>query len=144
MLIPAAPADLIAERRGTTVDIRFNVPDANTDGSRPANVERVDVYAFTGPPSITENEVLNLGSRIASVQVKAPSNPNATIGPDDPASDLDPLEGPGLDQGAVARVSELLDVAAIAAAEAASSTASTDPLPSTDALSRTATAPRAA
>jgi hypothetical protein len=117
VLTPAAPADLVAERRGATVDIRFNVPEANTNGSRPANVSRVDVYAFTGSPTVTEAEVLRLGSLIASVPVKTPDNPTATIGPEDPASDLEPLEGPGLEQGAAAHVSEQLDVAAISAAE---------------------------
>ena len=29
--------------------ISSSVPSANTDSSRPANVARVDVYAFTGP-----------------------------------------------------------------------------------------------
>ena len=33
------PADLLAERRGDTVDLQFTVPNANTDGTRPANVD---------------------------------------------------------------------------------------------------------
>ena len=127
VLTPAAPADLVAERRGTMVDIRFSVPAANTDGSRPANVSRVDVYAFTGPATVAENEILKLGSRIATVQVKAPRDPNATIDPDDPASDLEPLSGPGLDQGAAARVAEELDAAALAAASSSSAGGSTPP-----------------
>ena len=46
--LPVAPGRLLAERRGDTVDLQFVVPAANTDGTRPANVERVDVYAITG------------------------------------------------------------------------------------------------
>src|SRR5712671_3099263 len=48
--IPAPPADITAQRRGSKVDLQFTVPGANTDGTRPANVERVEVYALTGPP----------------------------------------------------------------------------------------------
>ena len=40
--MPAAPAELTAARRGDTVELQFTVPAANTDGTRPANVERVD------------------------------------------------------------------------------------------------------
>jgi Prokaryotic lipoprotein-attachment site len=45
--MPVAPGDLAAARRGDTVDIKFVVPSANTDETRPANVERIDVYALT-------------------------------------------------------------------------------------------------
>ena len=42
----AAVRDFAAERIGTTVTVRFTVPAANQDGSRPpAAIERVDLYA---------------------------------------------------------------------------------------------------
>lgn len=84
------------------------LPSANTDGSRPANIERVDVYASNGSAPLSENEVLRSGARVGSVDVKAPRDPNKTIDADDPDSDMEPLEGPGLDQGAPAHVRELL------------------------------------
>ena len=34
------------------VDIQFVVPERNTDGSTPADVERVEVYALTGPADV--------------------------------------------------------------------------------------------
>ena len=43
--LPTAPSDFTAERRGGVVDLRFLVPSANTDNTRPANIARVDVYA---------------------------------------------------------------------------------------------------
>jgi hypothetical protein len=97
-----------ADRRAAAVDVRFVLPSANTDGSRPANVERVDVYALSGSAPASENEVLKAGTRIGSVSVKAPRDPDETIEPDEPESNLDPLEGPGLDQGAAAQVQEVL------------------------------------
>ena len=50
--LPAAPADLTAERRGNVVDLQFTVPATNTDGTRPANISRADAYAVTLPGSV--------------------------------------------------------------------------------------------
>jgi len=122
--IPTAPAEFSAERRADTIEFRFVVPATNTDGTRPANVERVDVYALPAPaapdpgampgaaitpPPLTVSEILKTATRVATVAVKAPRDPNATIEPDDPDSDMDAPEGKGLDQGAPARVSDDLD-----------------------------------
>ena len=109
--LPAAPSDLTAARRADEVELQFTVPNANTDNTRPANVARVDVYAFTGPATVTDAEVLEQGTRVATIAVKAPRDPNATFDPDDPnqsEADVDPPEGQGLDQGALARVQETL------------------------------------
>jgi hypothetical protein len=109
--LPQPPADLVAERRGNTVDVHFTVPSTNTDGTRPANVATADVYAITAPVTLTpltDAQVLKLGTKIGSVPVKAPRDPNLTAEPDEPADEVDAPEGPGLDQGGLARVSELL------------------------------------
>ena len=77
----------------------------------------MDVYAFTGPATVPEADVLRLGTRVASVAVKAPRDPDVTFDPDDPEQsegDVDPPEGEGLDQGAVARVQETLTAPAAA------------------------------
>jgi len=110
--LPAAPPDLVAERRGNTVDLKFTVPSTNTDGTRPANVSRAEVYAITLPastaPPLTDDQIVKLGTRVATVPVKAPRDPNLTADPEEPADEVDAPEGPGLDQGATARVAELL------------------------------------
>lgn len=109
--LPVAPSDLIAARRADTVDLQLTVPFANTDSSRPANVVRVEVYALTGPATVSEADVLKQGTKVASIAVKAPRDPNATLDPDDPEqseADIEPPQGEGLDQGAVARVQEQL------------------------------------
>ena len=111
--LPVAPAELTAERRAATVDLQFIVPAANTDGTRPANVERVDVYAITGPRTITDDQIVKLGTRVASIDVKAPRDPEATTEPDTPNEEVDPPEGKGLDQGVVVRVTEKLTDQAI-------------------------------
>ncbi len=110
--LPVPPADLVAARRGDVVDLSFTVPSANTDGTRPANVARAEVYAITAPatvPPISDASLLKFGTRIGSVAVKAPRDPNQTADADDPSDEVDAPEGPGLDQGAVARVQRTAD-----------------------------------
>jgi predicted small lipoprotein YifL len=112
--LPAAPADFSAERRGNTVDLRFTVPAANTDNTRPANLAHVDVYAITSREPLPPDQIVKRGARVASVEVKAPRDPNATIDEDEPPADMEPLEGAGLDQGAAAGAAENLEGAAFA------------------------------
>jgi len=104
--LPAAPAEMKAERHGGMVDIQFIVPATNTDGTRPANVERIDVYGMTATRALDEADVIRHGAKIASLPVKAPRDPNQTIEPEE-AEDLE-LRGQGLDQGAHAHVTERL------------------------------------
>jgi len=111
--VPAPPADFTAARRGADVALQFTVPAANSDGTRPANVERVDVYAFTGPASTTDRQILKLGTKVGSVPVKAPRDPDVTVDPDQTEDETEPLEGQGLDQGAPARLDEPLTPASL-------------------------------
>jgi hypothetical protein len=103
---PAPPGQFTATRRGDEVDIRFTVPDANTDGTRPADLERVDVYAWTGSAQPTDAQVVRYATKVGSVAVKAPRDPNLVIEPDEPIEDMEPPQGAGLDQGAAASLRE--------------------------------------
>ena len=126
--LPVAPTDLAAERRASTVDLSLILPAVNTDGTRPANVSHVEIYALTAPASTPDAVVLKQGTRIASIQVKTPRDPNQTVEPDDPDPDVEPPTGPGLDQGATAHVQEdltKLSPSASSAAAKPSSAAST-------------------
>jgi predicted small lipoprotein YifL len=116
--MPAAPAEIAADRRGNTVDLQFVVPSTNTDGTRPANVSATEVYAITAPPTATppaysDAQMLKYGTRIASVSVKAPRDPNLTADPDEPGDEVEAPEGTGLDQGVTARVSEAITTASL-------------------------------
>jgi hypothetical protein len=112
--VPAAPAEFTVERRGEDVTLQFKVPAANTDGSRPANIERIDVYAFTGPVTVNDEQLLKFGTKVASLPVKAPRNPDAATERDEPPEEPD-LEPEGLDQGAVATLEDPLTAAAFQA-----------------------------
>jgi len=120
--LPVAPSDVTAVRRADTVDLQLTIPSANTDSSRPANVARVDVYGLTGPATVSEAVVLKQGTRVASLTVKAPRDPNATFDPDDPEqfeTDVEPPEGEGLDQGTVAHIREALTALPVTGVEPA-------------------------
>ena len=71
--VPVAPPDLVASRRGDVVDLQFTVPTTNTDGTRPANIERVDIYALTmapgaPPEALTDAQIAKVGTRIDTVE----------------------------------------------------------------------------
>lgn len=97
--IPAVPAEMAAARRGETIQVTFLVPGANADGSRPANVERVEVYAITAPPSIGADDIRRLGDRLGTIRVNPPPDPDGNTRP--------PVEG-GVDQGAPVTLTETL------------------------------------
>jgi hypothetical protein len=117
--LPVAPAELTAERRGGIVDLRFTVPASNTDGSRPGDIERIDVYGLTGLPTTTDADVIRYGTLVASVEVKAPEDPDLAADPDDVDADIEPPVGPGLEQGAVTHVFETLTDDTLATSERA-------------------------
>jgi hypothetical protein len=106
--VPARPDNLVAERRGDMVVLRFAVPGENTDGSRPANLERVDVYGLTGPVTASDEEIRQFGIRIASLEVNPPPDPDASA--EDAAPSSEPALQSGVDQGAIVSVTEQLTV----------------------------------
>jgi hypothetical protein len=105
---PVAPADVSATRRGDEVTIRFKVPGANASGITPANIERVDVYAWTGE-ALAPPEVFRHAAVVASVPVRRPPPPAepAEEGQPPPPPPAPPT-GPGLDQGAAGELTEVL------------------------------------
>jgi hypothetical protein len=111
--VPAAPAEIAATRGGDRVTVELTVPSANTDNTRPANVTRVDVYGFTGPATVTDDQLLKHGTRVGSVDVKAPRDPNQTVEPEESQGDVEPPVGEGLQQGTRALVEERLTAAAL-------------------------------
>jgi hypothetical protein len=69
--VPAAPQDFTARRGGPAARIQLRVPAANADDTRPADLERVDVYGFTGAaPEMPD--VVKYGTLVASIPVRRP------------------------------------------------------------------------
>lgn len=99
--LPVAPGEFTAVRRGDTVDLTFKVPASNTDRSAPADIARVDVYAWTVPGPVVADEVVRRGARIGSVPINEPPDD------DEPAEERPRKEGTA-DQDAVAAVQDTL------------------------------------
>ena len=58
--VPDGVGDLTVQRQAEKVQIGFTVPDQDVDGTTPADLERIDVYAMTTQPRIPANRVLDL------------------------------------------------------------------------------------
>jgi hypothetical protein len=111
VLTPAPPA-VTADRRGSTIEIGFTVPTANADGSRPANIARIDIFALNGvTATMSDLELIKRATRVASIPVKSPRNPNDTAEAGESADVVEPPEGKGLDQGAASTVAEEISAA---------------------------------
>ena len=103
VLLPTAPGDFSVVRRGTRVDLSFRVPDANTDQSTPADLAQVDIYAWTVPAPVSAEEIVRRGTRIGTIRVNPPPDP------DEPAPETPPVRAANaLDQNAVATFMETL------------------------------------
>ena len=84
--IPVAVADFSIERTGSASKLRILIPDANRDGSTPAAVDRIEIYAVTQaadaePPGTTELIVSD--HLVGTVEVR-PSKPAKEGAPADP------------------------------------------------------------
>jgi hypothetical protein len=105
---PLAPT-IKADRRGSEVELSLTVPAANTDGSRPANIARIDIYAVNdATPKMTDLEIMKKGRKVASLAVKSPRNPNDAVEKDESVDDAEPTVGEGLEQGASSSVAEAI------------------------------------
>jgi len=61
---PVAPG-IAADRRGSEIQIALTAPSANIDGSRPANITRIDIYAINGaPPAMTDLDIMKKARRL--------------------------------------------------------------------------------
>jgi predicted small lipoprotein YifL len=67
--LPAPATDLTARRLGDTVVLQFTVPTTNTDASRTGDLDRMEVYAHTGPLPVP-TDFLKFGTLVGSVAVK--------------------------------------------------------------------------
>ena len=105
---PVAPV-VTADRRGAVVELALTVPNANVDGSRPANLTHVDIYAVNGVAlTMTDLEMMKRGTKVASVPVKAPRNADAAVEQGESADDAEPTVGDGLEQGSSSAIAETI------------------------------------
>jgi hypothetical protein len=106
--VPAAPTDVSTRRAGDTVTIRFTVPRGNITNIQPANIERVDVYAWTGQ-QLQPEQIYKLATVVASVPVRRPPPPPPEQKEGEPPPPPPPPPtGPGVDQGTAVELTDQL------------------------------------
>ncbi len=124
--VPAKVGGFSAHRSGERVYLTLTVPAANVGGDQPADVAVVEVYAATSaaPPELTKGSVSPALTLVASAPVRRPVPPPPPVTPragqSGPAVPPLPIE-PGLDQGAVVTLVEVLSESAMAPSAAAPS-----------------------
>ena len=99
--VPEPPSELVVQRMGEEIFIGFTLPAQNLDGARPADLERVDVYAMTVQPRIPADRPLELeefqaaATLVATVEVALPEQEGAAAveGTDAQAVDQRPAQG---------------------------------------------------
>jgi hypothetical protein len=108
--VPGRAMDITARRVGDTVSVTFTVPSVNIDETKPADIARVDLYAYT---AMDQNDVRDPRrmTLVGSIPVRRPAEPRAE--PEDekgkPAKPAPPPPPePGEDQGARVTLSETL------------------------------------
>ena len=118
---PAAISDVAATRLAEMVQLQFTVPTGNADGTRPADLAYVDIYAVTGKlegplgRALTVREIETMTTKVGRIEVQPPpvddeeDAPKADAPTDAPST---PPVAPPVDtrpaQGAVVRVEETL------------------------------------
>ncbi len=109
--VPAAVTDLAVRRFGDEVFVGFTLPTGNRDGTTPADLVRVDVYAMTTQPRIPPDRTLDLeefeeaATLVASIEVSA-SPPPIGQTEEDPAAAAQGAAPPA--QGFPVAISEML------------------------------------
>jgi hypothetical protein len=104
--VPGRAMDIAARRTGDVVAVTFTIPSANIDESKPADIGRVDVYAYT---AMAQNDVRDPRrmTLVGSVPVRKPPEPDAEDAKKQKPGPPPPRE-PGEDQGALVTVTETL------------------------------------
>ena len=76
--VPSLMTDLVIQRIDDEVWVGFSLPTQNQDGTQPAALERVDIYAMTVQPHIPADRMLELeefqddATLVTSIEVAPP------------------------------------------------------------------------
>jgi hypothetical protein len=94
-IAPNRIEDLAVAKTGDEVRAQFTVPSTNADGSRPADLTAVELYAISGKPedpagnSLAGGEFIRLGQLAGRVEVAQPEAPEDEDAPPPPATVAD-------------------------------------------------------
>ncbi len=109
---PGLLSDFTARRSGDTVYLRFTVPATNIDNTKPADLSRIEVYAYTAMKETEGLEARDL-TLVSEVLVRRPPDPEADRdAPKKPAAAAKPKPekppDPGVDQGSIVTITDVL------------------------------------
>ncbi|MDP6374186.1 MAG: fibronectin type III domain-containing protein [Vicinamibacterales bacterium] len=82
-IVATPPADFAVRRLGTEVYVQFILPSTNSDGSTPADLASVEVYAITigtllpGVTPLTDEELFEAATLLATIDVEPPVDSEA-------------------------------------------------------------------
>ncbi len=109
LYLPAAPT-VTALEQGRTARLAFTIPVANTNGARPANLDHLLVYGFTGTPDVTDlDKFFKRATLVARLPVKPAPPPDSDEAENPPPTPLPTAPAvPGFAQGESAVVSETI------------------------------------
>jgi hypothetical protein len=124
--VPAAVGSFEVRRVGSVVYVGFEIPEANQDGTRPADIGQIEVWACTGNPRNIA-ALYRYGTLVATVPVKRPPEPEEQPRQQQPGAKTETgaqgavqkpprsrgPEEPGFDQGADVTVTETLTPATL-------------------------------
>ena len=117
--VPAPMTELVVRRFGDEVSVGFTLPTQNRDGTEPADLVRVDVYAMTTQPRVPPDRTLDLeefeesATLVASLEVRPRLEP--ATAEEDPSDDA-PVD-PRPVQGFPVVISETLVAATLMAVD---------------------------
>jgi hypothetical protein len=117
--VPARVDDLAARRLGDEVQLRLTVPSRNQDGTLPADLDCIEIYAFTDDPLVVRRSgplanrlLLDTATLVATIAVRPPPPPDDEEAR--PASEpAQAPDDPRPAQGAVAVVRETITEVAL-------------------------------
>ena len=96
--VPAPMTDLRVQRIGDDVVIGFTLPLRNQDGTQPADLERVDIYAMTVQPHLPADRALDLeefeedAMLVTTIEVAPPPEPSASEEPAETSEEPVPVD----------------------------------------------------
>jgi hypothetical protein len=110
VFLPAPVGELTTKRLGSDAVLQFTIPTTNSDLTNPADLDRIEVYAHTGPLP-TPADYVRYGTLIARIQIRDPRELTGATGAEGAAAangGVDPAATPMPEQGAVISVVETL------------------------------------
>ena len=70
--IPAAIEQITTRRVGNDVLVTLTVPAENVDKTKPADIAKIDIYAYTGTTQPPRAQFLNASTHVATIPVQPP------------------------------------------------------------------------